>query len=41
MNNLDIDTVSILYKRVYDIAGTMPYINVILNGKMIEIQSFK
>jgi DNA topoisomerase II len=42
MKELDDDIISLLYKRVYDVAGTTPaHINVFLNGKKIQIKNFK
>eukprot|EP01031_Cornospumella_fuschlensis_P008278 gene8278-10209_t len=45
MDSLDDDIVSLLSKRVYDIAGTTfcsgPKLNVLLNGEKIEVRSFE
>jgi DNA topoisomerase II len=41
MVSLDSDVVSIMRKRVYDVAGTNPNLRVFLNGDRIPIKSFK
>ncbi|RYG66342.1 hypothetical protein EON64_09990, partial [archaeon] len=45
MDSLDDDIVSLLSKRVYDIAGTTfsagPKLNVLLNGEKIDVRSFE
>jgi DNA topoisomerase-2 len=41
MTVLDKDIVSIMYKRVYDLAGITPSnVKVKLNGKIIEVKNF-
>jgi DNA topoisomerase-2 len=41
MNSMDPDTVSLLTKRAYDLAGVSdPKVRVFLNGKRIEIKNF-
>lgn len=41
MNNLDEDIVSLMTKRVYDMAGSTPTnMKVKLNGKTIQIKNF-
>ena len=40
MEGLDDDIFSLLTKRVYDMAGLMPKVKVILNGDEIEVNSF-
>jgi len=41
MEKLDKDTVSLMQKRVYDLAGvTNKRVNVKLNGKLIECKDF-
>jgi len=42
MNEINDDIISLMYKRVYDVAGTTPSrINVYLNNKKINIKSFE
>lgn len=41
MNHLDDDIVSLMKKRVYDIAGTNSSMKVFLNGSKLNIRSFK
>ncbi|KAI0056765.1 type II DNA topoisomerase [Artomyces pyxidatus] len=41
METIDDDTVSLLKKRVYDMAGTVKDIKVFLNGERLKIKSFK
>ncbi len=41
MDKLDDDTLGVLRRRVYDIAGTVRDINVSLNGTTLKIRSFK
>jgi DNA topoisomerase-2 len=41
MNSIDDDTNSLLMKRVYDMAGTVPNIKVFLNGERLKIKGFK
>lgn len=40
MLNIDNDTFSLLAKRVYDMAGLMPQVKVLLNQKEITMKSF-
>jgi len=40
MQNLDDDTLSLLTKRVYDMAGILPKVRVSLNQQQIDVQSF-
>lgn len=41
MNNLDDDIVSLMTKRVYDLAGVTPSnVKVKLNGKNIDVKNF-
>lgn len=40
MEKLDDDIFSLLTKRVYDMAGLMPRVKVILNEKEIPVNSF-
>ena len=40
MEKLDDDIYSFLAKRVYDMAGLMPKVKVVFNGKEIEVNSF-
>lgn len=39
-NKLDEDVISLLSKRVYDMAGILPKVRVSLNNKEIDIKSF-
>jgi DNA topoisomerase-2 len=39
-NKLDEDVISLLNKRVYDMAGILPKVKVSLNNKEIDIKSF-
>ncbi|KAJ1954422.1 DNA topoisomerase 2, partial [Linderina pennispora] len=41
MTHLDDDTVALITRRVYDLAGTIPGIRVMLNGEVIPIRNFK
>jgi DNA topoisomerase-2 len=41
MNSIDEDTVSLLKKRVYDIAGTVKDVKVFLNDERLKIKTFK
>jgi DNA topoisomerase-2 len=41
MKHLEDDIYKVMEKRVYDIAGIFPSVNVILNGKEIKLKSFK
>ncbi|KAI0029066.1 type II DNA topoisomerase [Vararia minispora EC-137] len=41
MEHIDEDTVSLLKKRVYDMAGTVRDVKVYLNGKMLKVRGFK
>lgn len=41
METLNEDILGVLYRRVYDIAGTVRDVTVTLNGKVIKIKSFK
>ncbi|KAJ7354840.1 DNA topoisomerase 2-beta [Desmophyllum pertusum] len=41
METLDSDTVSLLARRAYDVAGAVRGIGVYLNGKKLPIKSFK
>lgn len=41
MDRIDEDTVSLLKKRVYDMAGTVKDISVYLNGEKIKVKGFK
>ncbi|RKP39288.1 DNA topoisomerase [Dimargaris cristalligena] len=41
METLDDDIVSLMTKRVYDIAGTLQEVKVFLNGERIKIRGFK
>ena len=41
MSHLDADTVSLMQKRVYDVAGANPTLRVVLNGQRLPIRSFK
>jgi DNA topoisomerase-2 len=41
MDTLDEETVSVMVKRVYDIAGTTPGVAVHLNGKKLKVKDFK
>ena len=41
MASLDADTVALLSRRAYDIAGTTPGLTVFLNGKRIPLKTFK
>jgi DNA topoisomerase-2 len=40
MHNLNDDMVSLMRKRVYDMAGLLPNVKVFLNEKQLEINSF-
>ncbi|KAH3731657.1 DNA topoisomerase II [Pelomyxa schiedti] len=40
MSDLDSDTLSLLYKRVYDVAGCNPGKKIYLNGDQIKIKAF-
>ena len=40
MEHLDDDTLSLLTKRVYDMAGILPKVRVSLNQQQIDVQSF-
>lgn len=40
MESLDPDTISLLTKRVYDMAGLMPKVSVYINEKVVKINSF-
>ncbi len=39
-NGLDDDIFALMAKRVYDMAGILPRVQVSLNGKDIDIKSF-
>lgn len=41
MESIDEDTVSLLKKRVYDMAGTVRDVKVFLNGERIKVKGFK
>lgn len=41
MRGLDADTVALLYKRVYDMAGAVHDVKVVLNGERLKIKNFK
>lgn len=41
MESLDNDTVALLKKRVYDMAGTVKDVKVFLNGERIKVKDFK
>ncbi|KAJ1939581.1 DNA topoisomerase 2, partial [Linderina macrospora] len=41
MTHLDDDTVALITRRVYDLAGTIPGIKVLLNGEVIPVRNFK
>lgn len=41
MNSINDNILKVIYRRVYDIAGTMPFVNVSLNNELINIKSFK
>ena len=41
MEALDEDTIKVLSKRVYDIAGLLPTVQVFLNGRLIDISGFE
>ncbi|GAA5954900.1 hypothetical protein JCM10213_000372 [Rhodosporidiobolus nylandii] len=41
MTELDADTLSLLYKRVWDMAGIMKKVKVYLNGKLLRCKDFK
>ncbi|ORZ40275.1 DNA topoisomerase [Catenaria anguillulae PL171] len=41
MDRLDEDTVGLLKRRVYDMAGCLPGVNVTLNGEKVDIKDFK
>jgi DNA topoisomerase-2 len=41
MTHLDKDIISIMYKRVYDLAGVTPAdVRVKLNGKSVDVKNF-
>lgn len=40
MERFDDDIVSLMRKRVYDMAGLLPRVNVHLNGEQLEVNSF-
>lgn len=41
MDSIDDDTLALLKKRVYDMAGTVKNIKVVLNGTTLKVKSFK
>jgi DNA topoisomerase-2 len=41
MESIDDDTLALLHRRVYDMAGTVKDIKVFLNGKRVPVKSFK
>lgn len=41
MDKIDDDTIKLIEKRVYEVAGCNPNLNVFFNGKKIQINSFK
>ncbi|KAJ2880926.1 DNA topoisomerase 2, partial [Coemansia asiatica] len=41
MTHLDDDTVALITKRAYDLAGCVEGVNVYLNGKLIPVKNFK
>lgn len=41
MDSIDEDTASLLRKRVYDMAGTIKDVKVLLNGERLKIKNFK
>lgn len=41
MDSIDDDTIKLIEKRVYEVAGCNPNLNVYFNGKKIQINSFK
>ena len=41
MDEIDNDTIKLIEKRVYEVAGCNPNLNIYFNGKKIQINSFK
>lgn len=41
MASIDDDTTALLMKRVYDMAGTVKDIKVLLNGERLKVKNFK